>query len=219
MAYTSQYPRASQTFNPYMSYTAPRPISNGRQRSRMGSREGSRQGSRPGSRVGSRVGSRQSNRALSRTLRPAQVPVRQSYYSQPTAGACLSGWGEVTAKPHGYEIDNYKQTSAYARPELIRAAGGYAQKQWAPALARNTTRCGLVLRDTNTLHTSGAGVMVEAVMPNSQSAWNGFKAKDIITHVNNRETTTVNDFYDAYSIGGSLAMRLNRDGVRGKRMN
>lgn len=170
-------------------------------------------------------GYRGTHAGMART-QPLQTRARTtgegSHYANMNRGYDLSGWGEVTPKPFSYEMEAYKSRGAYSDFRFIRPAGGYAQKQWAPMPAPNTTNLGLVLRDTHTLHTRGTGVMLRDVMSNSSAAWKGFQPRDVITRINDRPTTTVQEFYDAYgeySKKQPMTFLLNRDGRRNIRID
>lgn len=106
--------------------------------------------------------------------------------------------------------------SGFVDPKLIRAAGsGHISKSDAIYGQWTDKKCGLTVKNTNTRHTAGTGVLVTNVQNVSPAARAGIRSHDIITRVNDTRVETVQQFSELVQQSrGNLFVLLNRDGRR-----
>lgn len=140
--------------------------------------------------------------------RPATRPAWHDHPS--SASRAHSSYSH--SRPHSAYMPTGGASWGRGKPGIERGAGRdkrYEEEQ------RPRASLGLSVKNTHTRHSDGTGVLVTSVEQGGRAGLGGVQQNDIITHVNGRPTTTVDEFAAAVGRPGDLSIKLNRDGRRG----
>jgi hypothetical protein len=114
--------------------------------------------------------------------------------------------------PYNNNQNNNIPAGSYKKPAT---SGGAADGGAAGGVSDLFRNLGLGVDETHTRHTDGTGVLVSRVDRGGSAARAGLQAHDIITSVQGRPTTTVDEFKQLISgYQGPVSLTVNRDGRR-----